>query len=766
MNYLKIILSLLALSLSQNVHGATILYYDSNSVNTHDVDLERIASQTDAAFVASSDATTSVGSGVTALGAPNSQTNTVTLGTGNDLMFRFGTGAYSDDLPTALADGKWLGMSFVAAQNLNLEELTFKLYNNSNSGSNYAARDVGLYVRIGTVGGFTQFGAIDDSATGNGNQGTITFSDLFTVLSGQTVQLRLAFTDRTRGTNDLQAATRIGSIDISASAGGDATKVTTSSSAPATEIISSDPTGTTVTKLFDEDANANHARGQAFQLADGSGTGYEITAITIKKSDTQVYSNDALVLRIFEGTTAQWDAGTGHSTGTDGHNYYVDTTVTPLYTEVFTLNGTFTNNDYVTFTLSQPITVNEDSDFGFFMTYHKVGGSQDFFQHFENGNGGRLSITATAHGIASSGTIRGVHYFVHGTATGVQEYLKLASPFQDRMVLQRGKPVKVWGAALPSTAVSATFDGGTVNGTSDANGDWELELPSHLAGGPYSLVVTSGVETKTVNDVLVGDVWFCFGQSNMVYNLNSMQSWKTTYINDISANDNIRCLKITQKAATSEQNEGPMTWLDNSTAGTWSAVAAVFAHQMHQETGVPTAIIWAAWGSSSIEGWMPLSMTEQFPHFDAIMDDYYLNDEADVIAQLNGSQTYDDVYIRTRPNIIYNQMVHPMLDYGMSGFIWYQGESNAGNILNCAQYKYTLPGFVTEYRERFDQGDLPFLGVQLPSINAASRSVWHWFRESQAALENMTNGHIAVAVDTGDTGANVHPLDTGKEQIG
>lgn len=767
MNYLKIILSLLALSLSQNVHGATILYYDSNSVNTNDVDLERIASQTDVAFVASSDATTSVGSGVAALGAPNTQINIVTLGTGNDLMFRFGTGAYSDDLPAALADGKWLGMSFVAAQDLNLEELTFLLYNNSNNASSYSARDVALYVRIGTVGGFTQFGAIDDSATGNGNQGTITFTDKFTVLSGQTVQLRLAFTDRTRGTNDLQAATRIGSIEISGTAGGDATKVSSSSSAPTTDILVSDPTGTIDTGLFDEDVNANHARGQAFPLTAGSGTGYEITAITLKKSNTQAYINDAITLRIFEGTSAQWDTGTGHATGTDGGDYYVDTTVTPLHTEVFTLNGTFTDNDYVTFTLSKPIIVNEDSDFGFFMTYHQVGGSQGDFRHRENSNGGRLSITDEAHGISNSGTIRGLHYFVHGTPTGVVENLKLASPFQDRMVLQRGKPVKVWGVAAPLASVTVSFGGNDIMAIADAVGEWSVELPSMAANTSLQqLVVVSGAETITVNDVLVGDVWFCFGQSNMVYDLNSMQSWKTTYINDISANDNIRCLKITQKAATSEQNEGPMTWLDNSTAGTWSAVAAVFAHQMHQETGVPTAIIWAAWGSSSIEGWMPLSMTEQFPHFDTIMDDYYLHDEADVIAQLNGTQTYNDVYIRTRPNIIYNQMVHPMLDYGMSGFIWYQGESNAGNILNCAQYKYTLPGFVTEYRERFDQGDLPFFGVQLPSINAASRSVWHWFRESQAALENMTNGHIAVAVDTGDTGANVHPLDTGKEQIG
>ncbi|MGJ8652431.1 MAG: sialate O-acetylesterase [Opitutaceae bacterium] len=759
------------------VKAGTILYYDTNG----GTQLERIASQTDAAFIASSDATTSTGSGVAPAAVHGSQSHTKTLGTGNDLMFRFGTGAYSDDLPTALADEKWLGASFVAAQNLNLEELTFILYNNSNNISSYAARDVGLYVRIGTVGEFKQFGEIDDSATANGNQGTITFTDCFSVSSGQTVQLRLALTDRTRGTNDNQAATRIGSINISAVASAVAT---TSASAPSVDIISSDATGGTDTALFDEDANANHARGQAFALADGSGADYEITAITIKKSTTQAYSNDALFLRIFEGTTAQWNTGSGHATGTDGDNYYVDTTVTPLYTEVFTLNGTFTDNEYVTFTLSKPLTVNEDSDFGFFMTYHQIDGTQDRFRHRENDNGGRLSITTSNHGTAA----RGLHYFVQGTPTGVDEDLVLASPFQDRMVLQRGKAVKVWGEALPSTTVSVSFDGANVNTTSDINGDWEVELPSHAAGGPYTLTVTSGIEVKTVSDVLVGDVWFCFGQSNMVYRMNQMSPRYTGIENAIIADDEIRCLKIDQDAALTEEDTAGMNWLDNSTVATWSAVASTFAYNLHVETNVPVAVIWAAWGSSSIEGWMPLELADQFPHFDEMLDLYQSVGEYQAGTPINStistspysypsniaaitdltangwSGTPLDVFIRTRPNIIYNKMVHPMRNFGISGFIWYQGEANSG-APDYARYRFTLPKFVEEYRERFDQGDLPFLGVQLPSYDNNNPSYWAWFREAQDSLRTLNNGHVLVSLDTGNPN-NIHPTDGSKQIVG
>lgn len=767
---------LLSILLAPVCFAGTVLFYDSNG----GTDLERIASETDAAFIASSDANTSVGSDVAAIGPHGSQSLTVTLGTGNDLMFRFGSGAYSDDLPTALADGKWLGLSFVAAQDLNLDQLSFLLYNNSNNASSYSARHVGLYVRIGTTGGFTQFGAIDDSATGNGNQGTITFSDQLTVLSGQTVQIRLAFTDRTRSNQDAQAATRIGSIEISATAGGDATKVSASSTAPTANILSSldNGTGGIDTSLFEESANSNHARGQLFALPNGIGDEYEISAITIKKSTTQSYSDDAIVLRIFEGSSSQWVSGTGHSTATDGEDYYVDTTVTPLHTEVFTLDGSFTDNDYVTFTLSKPITVNEDSDFGFFMTYHQRNGAEDRFRHRENSDGGRISISTTSHAVTSGATARNMVYYVQGSSPGV---LSLASPFQDRMVLQRDKPVAVWGQTLPNTAVSVSIDSTVVNGTSDSSGDWELELPAMSAGGPYTLEVTSASETLTVEDVLVGDVWFCFGQSNMVWSLNSTgAAWHTAYENAIAAEDNIRCLKVDQAMSLQEQTSGGMSWLDNSTAGTWSAVASVFAYNLHQETGVPVGIIWAAWGSSSIEGWMPLSMADQFPHFEEMLLLYqsvseyrsgdttasnipsgYTSNEDALIDLEAGVISGHDIFKRTRPNIIYNQMVHPLIKYGISGFIWYQGEANSG-APNYAQYRFTLPSFVEEYRSRFGQGDLPFLGVQLPSYDNGT-DYWPWFRESQDQIRTLNNGHVAVTIDTGNAG-NIHPSD--KEPIG
>ncbi|VGO15620.1 hypothetical protein PDESU_04205 [Pontiella desulfatans] len=188
--------------------------------------------------------------------------------------------------------------------------------------------------------------------------------------------------------------------------------VTLSTSAPTSDILSSAGGGIN-TSLFDEDANDNHARGQLFSLADGTGTGYKITAITIRKDVNQTYANDILTLRIFEGTAAQWGTGTGHSTSIDGSNYFVDTTVSPLYTEAFTLNGTFADNNYVTFQLATALEVSEDSDFGFLMTYDRSSTSNpDRFQHYEGSAGGRVAITSTAHTTPST---RNIHYYVQGT---------------------------------------------------------------------------------------------------------------------------------------------------------------------------------------------------------------------------------------------------------------------------------------------------------------------------------------------------------------
>lgn len=207
---------------SPQADADTILYYDSVSGGTADA-LDRLDGQTDGNLVASSSATTTLGSNAVFYAEHGSQYRVKGLGDGLDKQFRFGSsaggsGTMSGTLRVAhMANGPYIEVSFTAAQDMVLDELSFKLYNNSNNGSNYGARDAGLFVKVSSDE-FSQFGELFTSPTSNGNQGTVTFSDTREVAAGDLVVLRIAFTDRTRPNNDGQAATRIGAINISGSA--------------------------------------------------------------------------------------------------------------------------------------------------------------------------------------------------------------------------------------------------------------------------------------------------------------------------------------------------------------------------------------------------------------------------------------------------------------------------------------------------------------------------------------------------------------------
>ena len=581
--------------------------------------------------------------------------------------------------------------------------------------------------------------------------------------------------------------------------------ITLSANAPVTDILATASLGTIDTSLFPLTGTApapitgndNHARGQLFSLDDSTGSAFEISAITFQKNQNQTFSNDLLTLRIFQGAQSEWDTGNGHVV-TDT-SFYNGTTVTPLYEEIFTVNGAITNGAFITLELATPLEVDvtAGADFGFFMTYDPTtADSPDRFRHREANDGGRLSISTTSH--ATSG--RSINHFVQGTVTAppmVSGNLELGSPFQNRMILQRDKPIKIWGTAEANAAITVNIASVSGNATADAAGAWEVELPASPTGGPHTLDITSTTETTSaseqINDVLFGDVWFCFGQSNMRWRFNNFNSpWETFYTSNIPSNDNIRYLRTIEDGSLTEQEETQMTWLANSGVNDWSAIASVFAYQLNEATGVPVAIIDSSWGSSSIEGWMPKEFENDFPHFKEMLSLYQSTNEfrsdppvtvatrvtdgrlgttyssnEEAITALSGSgftnSSQANIFMRTRPNIIYNERVHPLLRFGISGFIWYQGEANSGNVLEIAQYQFSLPRMVEEYRERFGQGDLPFLGVQHQSFNINTGPGIQWFRESQDSLLEIPNAYIAVTVDTGAAN-NIHPSD--KEEIG
>ncbi len=181
--------------------------------------------------------------------------------------------------------------------------------------------------------------------------------------------------------------------------------------------------------------------------------------------------------------------------------------------------------------------------------------------------------------------------------------VRLAGVFGDHMVLQRNAPIRVWGTAAPGEAVRVSLGGRQRHAVAGNDGRWSLQLPAMPAGGPHQLTVNAG-KRLVLEDVLVGDVWFCSGQSNMEWTLAQAQDAER----EIAAADlpQIRHLKVAHRASLAAQDDiEPAAWLvgDPQHAGQFSAVAYYFARRLHRELGVPIGLVNASWGGSHIETW-------------------------------------------------------------------------------------------------------------------------------------------------------------------
>lgn len=353
--------------------------------------------------------------------------------------------------------------------------------------------------------------------------------------------------------------------------------------------------------------------------------------------------------------------------------------------------------------------------------------------------------------------------------------LKLASVFTDHMVLQRQMEVPVWGFGVSGSNVTVSVAGQSASTTVGDDGRWKLELPELPAGGPYQMKVTGGETVVAVTDVLVGEVWIASGQSNMKMEYtslaNSKKLWKQAC--DLP----IRSLPVPRTVNFLPQESMQGKWQVKPCS---SAVAMTFALDLQQALDIPVGIIETSYGSSSIEGWMPESFTQKLPHFARMLQDFQGADRQRVAAILKkeedgGSRSRaDDIFLRTRPNVIYNAMMAPLAPYGCRGILWYQGEANTKSIDAMRQYAQSLPMWVEHLRELWGREDLHVMAVMLPRYGrisggptkdpeAPDAHSWAWFRESQQKLLGLPHTGIANTIDLGHK-TNIHPKD--KQPIG
>ncbi len=338
------------------------------------------------------------------------------------------------------------------------------------------------------------------------------------------------------------------------------------------------------------------------------------------------------------------------------------------------------------------------------------------------------------------------------------------SMFGDHMVLQRDMPVPVWGTANPGEKVSVEFADHKETATADHNGKWLVKLPALQASAQGREMTIAGTNKIIFKDVLVGEVWICSGQSNMEFPRSKVKELEALVPE--AKTKPIRSYRVPTFVSLTPQDNCKGQW---SVEPSTSAVAFGLSYYLHEKIDVPIAVIVTCWGSSWIEGWMPLDMTEQLPHFKKMMEEFAAKDKEKVINLIDAAISSgkdakawargDNVWVRQRPNILYNAMMHPIVPYACRGLAWYQGEANAGRYQEYAQ---SLPLWVQRLRKEWGREDFHFLAVMLPGYGKADgppdARTWAQMRDAQLSVLQLPHTGVANTIDLGDV-KNIHPAD-------
>lgn len=373
-------------------------------------------------------------------------------------------------------------------------------------------------------------------------------------------------------------------------------------------------------------------------------------------------------------------------------------------------------------------------------------------------------------------TQRMIRWVVLGTALlslaggrTAQADVKLPNIFGNSMVLQQGQKNKVWGLAEHAEAVTVTIDKQKHEATAGPDGKWQVMLDPLAVGGPYTLTVKGKNEVK-FDDVLVGEVWICSGQSNMQWSVNASND--PDLERAAAKFPKIRMINFPQvgtQEAVWTHNDRQWQVCNPQNVGGFSAVGYFFARQLHQTLDVPVGMINNAWGGSACEAWVRRDILAADEKYKPLLDRWAgmemtfddltakekdLNaDQKKQLGQLSGQMRGN-----ARPGNIYNGVLKSHLGYGIKGAIWYQGESNASRAY---QYRDLFPLMIDSWRKEWGQGDFPFYWVQLADFKAEkpepADSDWAELREAQTmTMSKLPKTGEAVIIDIGE-GKDIHP---------
>lgn len=339
----------------------------------------------------------------------------------------------------------------------------------------------------------------------------------------------------------------------------------------------------------------------------------------------------------------------------------------------------------------------------------------------------------------------------------------LPSVLADNMVLQQQTDVTLWGHATAGKRVVVTpsWSKQKTTTTADKDGKWELKVKTPEAGGPYDITFSDG-ETTKLNSVLIGEVWFCSGQSNMEMPVRGFDRQPMKGCTDLIAKAKpkipirIFCTDSKDGQWVRQYSDTPQEdikgeWMINNSEGvaSCSAIAYYFATYLQDVLDVPVGVVVSTLGGSRIEPWMSYEALKAFPKVKL---------PKDLGRQLKEGD------IRNIGTALYNAKVAPLTKFAVRGFLWYQGEANVNQYKD---YEPLMEAMVKNWRAKWGRGDLPFYMVQIAPYNYsndANKREGAFLREAQAkAAVSLPNAGIVPTVDVGWP-VFIHPVD--KKTVG
>jgi len=365
-----------------------------------------------------------------------------------------------------------------------------------------------------------------------------------------------------------------------------------------------------------------------------------------------------------------------------------------------------------------------------------------------------------------------------------QAKVRLPDVFGDHMVLQRERPISIWGLADAGEAITVSLDGETVHATAERSGHWRVSLKPRLANSLPSTLVVEASNRITCNDILVGDVWMCSGQSNMHWPLRSAAGGGAAAA---AANlPQLRLLNLRgaaypsgRKFTESERSKcSPSKYLHGSwqactpnEAADFSAVAFFFGTEIHTTQGVPIGLIHNAIGGTPTEAWISRESLAADDQLRPLLDGWFENEMVHsfcrqrALVNLLGAEPQSSEAARGMrhpymPGFMYEAGIEPLAPFALRGVLWYQGESNAHNPPLHTQLFTKL---ISHWRHAWHDAELPFLFVQLPNLEGSNATLWPELRESQRSALRLPQTAMAVTIDLGNP-ADVHPIE--KREVG